>query len=132
MRVTLHVFLRLHASYVPRASLIASSSASTDTHTHRAISTITNVRTVCSCKASQHNSRSIHSTNHPTNINAQSSSSLIVVYLDTKIAHEREIYYYEITRLHAYYMRDTNYNSIFKSKCTRSNTHVHAVCPGPT
>ena len=91
-----------------------------------------NVHAICLCRASQHNSRSIHSTNHPTNINAQSSSSLIVVYLDTKIAHEREIHCYEITRLHAYYMRDTNYNSIFKSKCTRSNTHVHAVCPGPT
>ena len=45
-------------------------------------------RTACSFRTGQHDIRSIHSTNQPTKINAESSSPLIVVYLDSEISHE--------------------------------------------
>ena len=67
--------------------IITTSSASART----AINCYKHKRTMrCSCSADQHDSRSIHSTNQPTNTNAESSSPLIVLYLDTKIAHEGE------------------------------------------
>ena len=54
------------------------------TSAHIAFTANTNVRAV---RATPY----IQQINHPTNINAESSLSLIVVYLDTKIAHEGEI-----------------------------------------
>ena len=54
------------------------------TSAHIAFTANTNVRAV---RATPY----IQQINHPTNINAELSLSLIVVYLDTKIAHEGEI-----------------------------------------
>jgi len=48
-------------------------------------------RTRCSFRAGQHDTSSIHPTNQSTKINAESSSPLIVVYLDSKITHEGDI-----------------------------------------
>ena len=58
------------------------------TSAHIAFTANTNVRAV---RATPYIQQSIQQINHPTNINAESSSPLIVVYLDTKIAHEGEI-----------------------------------------
>ena len=72
-------------SYILRGTpIITASSASA----HTAITTNTNVR--CAVRVDQHDIRSIYSTSHPTNINAESSSPLIVLYLGAKIAHEGE------------------------------------------
>ena len=64
----------------------------------------------CSCSVDQHDIRSIHSTNHPTNINVESSSPSIVLFLDSKIAHESE--------------RDRN----FKHSCRQQATNANVRC----